>query len=70
MAVQFLDTSIGTTVGLPACLYAASCSRIAAKVNECLVQTLLDAGSEINMMNCKVAEACDIPICCEVTLEM
>ena len=70
VAVQFLGISIDTTVGLPACLYTASCSRITAKVNGYLVQTLLNAESEINMMNHKIAEICDISICCEVTLEM
>ena len=70
MAMQFLGTSIGTAVGLPAHLYVTSCSRITAKVNGHLVQTFLDAGSEINMMNYKIAEICGIPIHCEVTLEM
>ena len=70
ITVQFFDISIGITVELPAHLYAASCSRIAAKINECLIQTLLNAGSEINMMNHKIAEICDIPIHCEVILEM
>ena len=37
VAVQFLGTSIDIMVKLSACLYAASCSRIAAKINEHLI---------------------------------
>ena len=37
VAVQFFGISIGTMVELPAHLYATSCSKITAKVNECLV---------------------------------
>ena len=70
ITVQFFDISINITIKLPACLYAALCSRIAVKINECLIQTLLNAESEINMMNYKIAEICDIPIYCEVTFEM
>ena len=70
MAVQFFDINIDIIIKLPAHLYAASCSRIAAKINEHLIQTLLNTESEINMMNCKVAEMCDIFICCKVTLKM
>ena len=70
VTVQFFDISISITIELPACLYATSCSRIAAKINKHLIQTLLNAESEINMMNCKIIEICDISICCEVTLKM
>ena len=70
VTVQFFSISIDIMIELPAHLYATSCSRIAAKVNRCLIQTLLNAESEINIMNCKIAETCDISIYCEVTLEM
>ena len=70
MTVQFFNININITVELFACLYTTSCSKIAAKINECLIQTLLNVESEINMMNCKVAETCDIFIHCEVILEM
>ena len=68
--VQFLDISIDITVRLSAHLYAALYFRIAAKINECLIQTLLNAESEINIMNHKIAEICGISICCKVILEM
>ena len=70
MSVQFFNISIDITVGLPACLYAILCLRIAVKINEYLIQTLLNAKSEINMMNHKIAETYSISIYCEVTLEM
>ena len=70
MTVQFFDISINITVELPAHLYVTLCSRIAAKINGCLIQMLLNTESEINIINCKIVEICDIPICCEVTLEM
>ena len=70
ITVQFFNININITVKLPAHLYAASCSKIAAKINEHLIQTLLNAESEINMINHKIAEICDIPIHCEVTFEM
>ena len=35
--MQFFDISIDITVELPAHLYATSCSKIAAKVNEHLI---------------------------------
>ena len=37
VTVQFFDINIDTTIELPACLYAALCSRIAVKINECLI---------------------------------
>ena len=70
ITVQFLGISIDIIVELSAHLYAASCLRITVKINECLVQTLLNAESEINMINHKVVKICDIFIHCEVTLEM
>ena len=68
--MQFFNISINITVKLPACLYIILCLRIAVKINEYLIQTLLNAESEINMMNCKVIEVCDISIYCEITLKM
>ena len=68
--MQFLGISINITVGLPAHLYVTLCSKIAAKVNGHLIQTLLNAESEINIMNYKIIKICDISICCEVTLKM
>lgn len=70
VTVQFLNISINIIIGLPAHLYATSCSKIAAKINEHLIQTLLNAESEINIINHKVAKAYDISIHCDVTLEM
>ena len=70
MTVQFFDININIIVKLPAHLYATSCSKIAVKINGHLIQTLLNAESEINMMEHKVAETCDISIHYEVTLEM
>ena len=70
VTVQFFNISIDIMIELPACLYATSYSRITVKVNKCLIQTLLNAESEINMINHKITEICNIPIYCEVTLEM
>ena len=70
VTVQFLDININITVELPAYLYATLCSRIAVKVNKYLIQTFLNTESEINMINYKIIEVCDISICCEVTLKM
>ena len=70
MIVQFFGINIDITIELPACLYITLCSKIAAKINGHLIQTLLNAESEINIMNCKVVEIYDISICCEVTLKM
>ena len=70
MTVQFFDISINITIKLPACLYAVLCSKITAKINEHLIQTLLNAESEINIINHKVTEVYDIPIHCEVIFEM
>ena len=70
ITVQFLDISIDITVELPVYLYVTSCLRIAAKINEYLIQTLLNAESEINMINCKIIEICNILIYCEVTFKM
>ena len=70
MTVQFFSISINITIRLSAHLYAASYFRIAAKINEHLIQTLLNAESEINIMNYKIAEVCNISIHCEVTFKM
>ena len=70
ITVQFFDISIDIIIKLSAHLYAALCSRIAVKINECLIQTLLNAESEINIMSHKIAEICDIPICCKITFKM
>ena len=68
--MQFFGINIDIMIELPAYLYTASCLRIAAKINEHLIQTLLNAELEINIMNHKVAEVYDISIYCEVILEM
>ena len=70
MTVQFFDISINIIIELLAHLYAVLCLKIAAKINEHLIQTLLNAESEINMINCKIAEIYNISIHCEVTFEM
>ena len=70
MTVQFFGININITIGLPAHLYATSYLRITAKVNEHLIQTLLNAESKINMMNYKVVEVYDISISCEITFKM
>ena len=68
--MQFFNINIDIMIELSAHLYATLCLKIAAKINECLIQTFLNTESEINIINCKVVEVCDIFICCEVTLEM
>ena len=68
--MQFLNININTTVELPAHLYIILCLKITAKINKHLIQIFLNAESEINMMNHKIAEIYDISICCEVTFEM
>ena len=68
--MQFFNISINITVKLPAYLYVILCSRIAAKINKYLIQTFLNAESEINIMNHKITEVCDISIHCEITFEM
>ena len=68
--MQFFDISINITVKLSAHLYAASCLKITTKINEYLIQTLLNAESEINMINYKVVKTYDISIHCEVIFEM
>ena len=70
MTVQFFNININITVELPAHLYTALCFRIAVKINKHLIQTLLNAESEINMINHKVAKVYDISIHCKITLEM
>ena len=70
MTVQFFDISIDITVELSTHLYITLCSKINTKVNEHLIQTFLNAESEINMMNHKVVETCNISIYCEVTFKM
>ena len=70
MIIQFFNISINITVKLSACLYIILCSKIAAKINEYLIQTLLNAESEINIMNYKIIEVCDISTCCKVILKM
>ena len=70
ITVQFFNININIIIELSAHLYAALCSKIAAKINEHLIQTFLNTESEINMINHKIAKICDIFICCEVTFEM
>ena len=68
--MQFFSISIDIIIKLFAHLYALSCLKIAVKINKCLIQTFLNAESEINMMNCKIVETYNISIHCEVTFEM